>query len=64
MIEEYLKIIWAKLVAEYIETSDKALITEIVLRAGGSINGVEKILGHPAIDKIGNDRFSFKKFNS
>ncbi|WP_299364898.1 hypothetical protein [Winogradskyella sp.] len=60
MINSYLRIIKAEMIAEYIETIDRAYIREIVLRAGGNVSDVDMVLEHPEIKEIDNDLFYIK----
>lgn len=56
-IDTYLGIIKAEMIAEYIETIDRAFIKEIVLRAGGKVDDVDTILKHDAVKEIDDDMF-------
>ena len=60
-IDNYLGIIKAEMIAEYIETIDRAFIKEVVLRAGGKVADVDTILKHDAVKEIDDDMFYARK---
>ena len=60
-IDTYLGIIKAEMIAEYIETVNRAYIQEIVLRAGGNVSDVDIVFNHPSVKEIDDDLFYIKK---
>ena len=60
MINDYLEIIKHEMLAEQLETIDRAFIKQIVLRAGGKVSDVDRILEHPEIKEIDDDLFYIK----
>lgn len=60
-IDTYLGIIKAEIIAEYIDTIDRAFIIEVLLRAGGKVADIDTILKHDAVKEIDDDMFYIKK---
>ena len=60
-IDTFLMLVKHEMLSEQLDTINKNIIKQVVLRAGGKVVDVDNILKHPSVKEIDYDSFNIKK---
>jgi|GEM_PF-6504023 len=59
-IDTFLTLIRHEMLVEQCETTNRAFIKQIILRAGGEFSDIDDVLKHPTVKGIDDDLFYIK----